>query len=84
MASAVEEALRREKHFHRESGHDGDGLGIKHQLNWGFVLHLNRQDGAGKSIAKHAQLLDPLSANIVWSCSQICICTPRGRTEAHL
>jgi histidinol phosphatase-like PHP family hydrolase/predicted nuclease with RNAse H fold/dephospho-CoA kinase len=57
----VEKALEREKLFRRDPHQDGEGVTIKHQLGWSFVLQSHRQDPESKSILALAQSLDPLS-----------------------
>lgn len=62
IAGSVEKALKREKHFRRESQQNGEGIRIKHQLGWSFELQARREGVATDSIAELAQSFDPLSS----------------------
>lgn len=64
IAGAVEKALKREKHFRRDSQQNGEGIRLKHQLGWNFVLQPSRKDVPLSSIAELAKVFDPLSSTV--------------------
>jgi histidinol phosphatase-like PHP family hydrolase/predicted nuclease with RNAse H fold/dephospho-CoA kinase len=59
VPAAISKALKREKHFRRES-QNGDGVRIKHQMGWSFSIKSSPGLIAYKSILDLAQSLDPL------------------------
>lgn len=61
LTNATEKALRREKLFRRDAQQNGEGIKIKHQLGWSFLLQPHRETVATNSIAELAEALDPLS-----------------------
>ena len=63
VTHAIDQALKREKLFRRASQQNGDGLRIKHQLGWSFILQPNIGTIEFRSIAELAASLDPLSAS---------------------
>lgn len=62
LGTAVEKALEHEKHFSYHSQLDDTSIHIRHQMGWGFRLHLKHEPGASHSIAELAQTLDPLAS----------------------
>jgi histidinol phosphatase-like PHP family hydrolase/predicted nuclease with RNAse H fold/dephospho-CoA kinase len=63
ISNAIDKALRRERHFRRESLQNGQGVRIKHQLGWSFAIQGNRRGNTPKSILDLAKGLDPLSSS---------------------
>jgi histidinol phosphatase-like PHP family hydrolase/predicted nuclease with RNAse H fold/dephospho-CoA kinase len=63
LATAISKALRRERHFHRESHQDGDGIRVKHQMGWGFSINPNPGQVV-RQISALAQSLDPLASGL--------------------
>lgn len=59
---AIAKALRREKHFHRES-QNGHVVRIRHQMGWSFVVHPPSENATHRSLSDLAQSLDPLASN---------------------
>lgn len=60
---AIEKALRREKHFRRESAQNRDGISLRHQMGWTFFVHPCPEGKTGRSISELARVLDPLSSS---------------------
>ena len=61
-ANAIDKALRRQKLFRRDPRHNGDGIRIRHQMGWGFVVEPNGRTSIPRSISELAQALDPLAS----------------------
>jgi histidinol phosphatase-like PHP family hydrolase/predicted nuclease with RNAse H fold/dephospho-CoA kinase len=61
VASAVRKALRKEKHFLRDSKQNNNGVRIKHRMGWGFAVQSNRMKQRFQGIHELAQSLDPLA-----------------------
>jgi Histidinol phosphatase and related hydrolases of the PHP family len=59
---AIDKALRRERHFRRDSNQNGDSIRIKHQMGWSFVVQPSREQLAPRTISQLAQSLDPLAS----------------------
>jgi len=59
IGTAIIKALKREKHFRRES-QNGDGIRIKHQMGWGFSIKSRPGLIDCKGISDLAHSLDPL------------------------
>jgi histidinol phosphatase-like PHP family hydrolase/predicted nuclease with RNAse H fold/dephospho-CoA kinase len=59
---AIQKALRREKHFRRDSEPNGDGVRIRHQMGWSFSVQPNREDTMHRGISELANSLDPLAS----------------------
>jgi len=64
ITGAISKALKREKHFRRDSQDNGAGTRIKHQMGWGFSLKAEPGEVACKSISALAKSLDPLAVNL--------------------
>jgi len=62
LGTAVEKALKHEKHFSYQSQLDDTGIHIRHQMGWEFCIQLEREPCASSSIAELAQTLDPLAS----------------------
>jgi len=67
IASAVGKALRREKHFRRESQDNSDCVRIKHQMGWTFGVQSNAAKSRFRRIPELAQFLDPLASSSLHS-----------------
>ena len=63
LSTAIERALRREKLFRRDSQQNGDGIRIRHQMGWSFVVQSDRGEFAPHSIPELANSLDPLASD---------------------
>lgn len=64
LAAAAETALKQEKLFRRDSQRNGDGMKIKHQMGWNFLLYSNSGRGLGKRLGELAHSLDPISLEL--------------------
>ncbi len=62
-AAAVAKALRREKHFRRDSPHDGSGIRIRHQMGWQVAIRATKAETRWLTLAELAQSLDPLATH---------------------
>jgi histidinol phosphatase-like PHP family hydrolase/predicted nuclease with RNAse H fold/dephospho-CoA kinase len=62
VAAAISKALKRERHFRRDSQQNGEGIRIKHQMGWSFLLKSSTELGAYKGISELAESLDPLAS----------------------
>jgi len=62
VAAAIGKALKRERHFRRDSQQSNDGIRIKHQMGWSFLLKSSAEFGAYKGISELAESLDPLAS----------------------
>ncbi len=63
--TAIQKALRREKHFRRDARYEDQhgGVRIRHQLGWSFVLRSIHEHAAPETIQTLAHALDPLVAD---------------------
>lgn len=61
--TAINKALKREKHFRRDSQQVVEGVRIKHQMGWSFSIKSNPGQVVHLSISELAQSLDPLAFN---------------------
>ncbi len=61
--SAVRKALRREKHFRRNSDGNSKDIRIRHQMGWSFGIHAHGEKVRTRSIAELANSLDPFASN---------------------
>jgi histidinol phosphatase-like PHP family hydrolase/predicted nuclease with RNAse H fold/dephospho-CoA kinase len=61
IGTAINKALKRERHFRRES-QNGDGIRIKHQMGWGFSIKSSPGLIDCKGISELAHSLDPLAS----------------------
>jgi len=62
VAAAISKALKRERHFRRDSQQNGNGIRIKHQMGWSFSLKSSPGLIAYKPISELAESLDPLAS----------------------
>jgi hypothetical protein len=62
MATGIAEALKQERHFRRGSQLNGEGVKIKHQMGWSFVIKPKQGKTVTQSIADLVKSLDPLGA----------------------
>jgi len=63
FGSAIRKALRREKHFRRDSQRNSDCVRIRHQMGWSFSIHGHGEKVTTRSISELANLLDPFASN---------------------
>ena len=61
--SAIRKALRREKHFRRDSHGNSDGIRIRHQMGWSFGIHAHTNKVRTRSLAELANSLDPFASS---------------------
>ena len=62
VVAAIGKALKRERHFRRDSQQNGDGIRIRHQMGWSFLLQSSGDLSAYKGISELAESLDPLAS----------------------
>jgi len=62
LAAAIGKALKRERHFRRDSEQNAGGIRIKHQMGWSFLLKSSAELSAYKGISELAESLDPLAS----------------------
>lgn len=62
-SSAINKALRRERHFRRDSQQDGDHIRINHQMGWTFTVQSSPARPPHHSIPELAKALDPFASN---------------------
>src|SRR5262249_34129790 len=62
VGGAVRKALRREKHFRRESRQNDEGIRIRHQMGWSFSVRAYEGTIETMSIGELANSLDPFAS----------------------
>jgi histidinol phosphatase-like PHP family hydrolase/predicted nuclease with RNAse H fold/dephospho-CoA kinase len=60
---AINNALRKQKHFSRAPQSDGLGVGIRHQMGWNFVIQSSSEETETTDILSLIAELDPLASN---------------------
>ena len=64
IAAATVKALKRERHFRRDTQPEGAGFQLRHQMGWSFVLQSCPQKNVGQSISELAKTFDPLASTL--------------------
>jgi len=62
IADAVRLALKREKHFLRDSSPRDENVRVRHQMGWAFEIQPKRAKHQFQTISQLAQTLDPLAS----------------------